>query len=44
MNATSAAAGTLVLTLPNSSGTTSFQVLAVPTDTGPARVIVASEP
>jgi hypothetical protein len=44
MNATSAAAGTLVLTLPNSSGMTSFQVLAVPTDTGPARVIVASDP
>lgn len=39
-------AGTLVLTLPNSSGVTSFQVLAVPTlpRSGPTQVIVASDP
>lgn len=45
-NFTSTGIGTLVLTLPNSSGMTSFQVLAVPTlpNSGPARVIVASDP
>ncbi len=42
----STSVGTLVLTLPNSSGMTSFQVLAVPTlpGTGSAQVIVASDP
>jgi hypothetical protein len=45
-NCSNTSAGTLLLTLPNSSGMTSFQVLAVPTlpGTGSAQVIVASDP
>lgn len=45
-NHSAADGGTLVLTLPNSSGLTSFQVMAVPTlpNAGPAEVIMASDP